>query len=92
MRARFRGMVEKHRLRHGAAGHLLNDSPPFQILMDAGAGAEPLRTSMTLEIDGALRRRSMDGTDAGIRSVRGSSTSSTTADGRSRMNSCTSFD
>jgi|TARA_B110000003_G_scaffold232465_1_gene235363 cAMP-specific phosphodiesterase 4 len=92
MRARFRGMVEKHRLRHGAAGHLLNDSPPFQILMDAGAGAEPLRTSMTLEIDGALRRRSMDGADAGIRSVRGSSTSSTTADGRSRMNSCTSFD
>ena len=60
--------------------------------MDAGAASEPLRTSMTLEIDGALRRRSMDGADAGIRSVRGSSTSSTTADGRSRMNSCTSFD
>ena len=34
-RARFRGMVEKHGIRHGAAGGLLGDSPPFRILMDA---------------------------------------------------------
>ncbi len=81
-RARFRGMIEKHGIRHGAAGGLLGDSPPFRILMDARTDA-PLPPALTLEVDGWLRRRSTDGDG----SRRGSAASSNTADGRSRMNS-----
>ena len=98
-RARFRGMVEKHGIRHGAAGGLLGDSPPFRILMDARTDA-PLPPAMTFEADGWLRRRSMDGEDgtggggaaasSSFGSRRGSASSSNTADGRSRMNSSSS--
>lgn len=99
-RARFRGMVEKHGIRHGAAGGLLGDSPPFRILMDARTDA-PLPPALTLEADGWLRRRSTDGEDgaaggaaaaasSSLDSRRGSATSSNTADGRSRMNSSSS--
>ena len=49
-RARFRGMIEKHGIRHGAAGGLLGDSPPFRILMDARTDA-PLPPALTLEVD-----------------------------------------
>ena len=84
-RARFRGMIEKHGIRHGAAGGLLGDSPPFRILMDARTDA-PLPPALTLEVDGWLRRRSTDGDG----SRRGSAASSNTADGRSRMNSSSS--
>ena len=75
-------MIEKHGIRHGAAGGLLGDSPPFRILMDARTDA-PLPPALTLEVDGWLRRRSTDGDG----SRRGSAASSNTADGRSRMNS-----
>lgn len=98
-RARFRGMVEKHGIRHGAAGGLLGDSPPFRILMDAKTDT-PLPPALTLEADGWLRRRSTDGEDGGggggaaaassFGSRRGSASSSNTADGRSRMNSSSS--
>ena len=98
-RARFRGMVEKHGIRHGAAGGLLGDSPPFRILMDARTDA-PLPPALTLEADGWLRRRSTDGEDgtgggfaaasSSFGSRRGSASSSNTADGRSRMNSSSS--
>ena len=84
-RARFRGMIEKHGIRHGAAGGLLGDSPPFRILIDARTDA-PLPPALTLEVDGWLRRRSTDGDG----SRRGSAASSNTADGRSRMNSSSS--
>ena len=84
-RARFRSMIEKPGIRHGAAGGLLGDSPPFRILMDARTDA-PLPPALTLEVDGWLRRRSTDGDG----SRRGSAASSNTADGRSRMNSSSS--
>ena len=56
---RVPGHDRKHGIRHGAAGGLLGDSPPFRILMDARTDA-PLPPALTLEVD-ELASEALDG-------------------------------
>ena len=74
-------MVEKHGIRHGAAGGLLGDSPPFRILMDARTDA-PLPPALTLEADAGFE--ALDGR-RGRRRRRGAAASSSSVLGAERV-------